>query len=260
MKRRAVVFVAWGDRFVAEVAACLERSPYLAEFDNYLITDLVTAVDIQGLQVVRVDFANEGLARKVEMVEHLPAGYDSYVFLDSDTTVIADLELGFRKAETHGMALAPAPHYSLDHFWGFDAVLRTEGIEPMGQLQYNTGVVFFSLTDETRHVFDLWRTLTERHWNIVANDQPYLSLAFEESGFLPYVLSISYNYRGFGEPISGIVRVWHSHGSMPRDLNDFDDAWPPRRAVPGRVLRSTHPVSAALEHARHIARKLFRRD
>lgn len=252
------MFIAWGGPYVAEVQACLDRSRGLKGIDAFLVTDSLTPAEMPGVTVKQVEFANEGFARKVELLEHLPSGYDSYLFLDSDTTVLDDISLGFDQAERHGLALAPAPHYSLDHFWGFAGIMRAEGVVPRGQLQFNTGVMFVSLTERTRTVLELWRDLAEKHWSTLQNDQPYLTLALEKLGVVPYVLSISYNYRAFGEPISGVVRVWHSHGALPEDLNEFEAAWPPRRAVPGRVLRAHGPLASAREYVSHRWRCFWR--
>ena len=60
-------------------------------------------------------------------------------------------------------------------------------------------------------------------------------MAMEMLRFNPYTLSISYNYRGVGDRISGDVRIWHSHGKMPENINDYEHVWPGRRAWPGKV-------------------------
>ena len=51
------------------------------------------------------------------------------------------------------------------------------------------------------------------------SDQPHLSLAMEMAGFNPYTLSPSFNHRGFGELVSGDVRVWHSAADPPGDAH-----------------------------------------
>jgi hypothetical protein len=37
----------------------------------------------------------------------------------------------------------------------------------------------------------------------------------EMLGFNPYTLSPSFNYRAFGELISGSIRIWHSYAPVP---------------------------------------------
>ncbi|MCW8922224.1 MAG: hypothetical protein OQK69_01150 [Gammaproteobacteria bacterium] len=229
-----IIFMAWGKKYVDEVMSCIENS-MLPDCDIVLITDKVTDVEEERLNVVRVDFKLSGLARKAELLDYIPKGYKSYLFLDSDTIVISDISAGFEKAELHGIAMSPAPHYSLDWFWGFDEVMKSEGVKTSGQLQYNTGVIFFLLNTETVEVFRKWFLLAEKYSHICENDQPYFSLAMEECDFNPYTLSIGYNYRGFGDAISGVVRIWHSHDKMPEDINNLECGWPPRRVVEGKM-------------------------
>lgn len=255
MNRFAVVFVAWGEPFVDEVATCIRRSaPYLADCDRVLVTDLDTPVAaVEGLvtHVIRAVFRHEGLLRKTELLGFLPDGYRGYLLLDSDTVVLGDLSLGFEKAMTHGIAASPAPHYSLDAFWGFSAIMEQEDTERRGQLQYNTGVIFFRPSPEVNAVFRRWGELGERYAEQFRNDQPFFTLALEQLGFNPYTLSISYNYRGFGDAISGDVRIWHSHGELPPGINDYTSSWPPRRAWPGEVV---HPPAEPRERGSRLQR------
>lgn len=238
MGKSAVVFLAWGERYTNEVLYCIDHSPTLNQYDLFIITDRISEIEHPNLQVIRVDFQSTGLLRKTELINFLPEGYEVFLFLDSDTVVLEDISLGFNKAAQHGIAVAPAPHYSLDYFFGFGEVMKSENMPISGQLQYNTGVIFFSSEESTESVFRRWRQLAEKYQEVRQNDQPFFSLALEQLGLNPYTLSISYNYRGYGDAISGVVRIWHSHKKMPEDINRFDLVWPPRRAIPGKVI---HP-------------------
>lgn len=239
MRKQAVIFLAWGEKYIKEVKFCIEQSKAIRDFECILITD--TETDLQNLpsgftEVIRAPFESEGLIRKAELIKFLPDNYDIFLFLDSDTVVIEDISLGFEKAEKFSIAVSPAPHYSLDYFFGFDQVMAAENVPCKGQLQYNTGIIFFKNTSVTRAVFECWMNLALKHQKICNNDQPFFSLAMEKLDFNPYTLSISYNYRGFGDAISGIVRIWHSHGDLPENINEFTIAWPPRRAEPAKVI------------------------
>lgn len=238
MKKQAVVFLAWGEKHLREVESCVKQSKAIKGYDHILITDGNTDVKIltcNFTEVIKASFETEGLLRKAELINFLPDNYCSYLFLDSDTVVIDDISLGFQKAERFDIAVSPAPHYSLDYFWGFDQIMNLEGIDCRGQLQYNTGVIFFKNSQMTKSIFMRWRELALRYQNKFMNDQPFFTLAMEELDFNPYTLSISYNYRGFGDAISGIVRIWHSRGKLPAKINTFKKAWPPRRAWPSKV-------------------------
>lgn len=238
MNKYAVIFLAWGEKYIKEVEHCIERSKAIQGFDRILITDEDTGLEQLGTdftRIIRAPFTTGGFLRKTEMINYLPHEYDVYLFLDSDTIVIEDISLGFDKAEKFSIAVSPAPHYSLDQFWNFDRIMTAEGVPCKGQLQYNTGVIFFRNTAAVRTIFRRWMDLAVRYQKQFSNDQPFFTLAMEQLDFNPYTLSISYNYRGFGDAISGIVRIWHSHGEPPANINEFEQAWPPRRAWPGKV-------------------------
>ncbi len=242
-KKRAVVFLAWGNRHIKQVFSCINKSN-LSGYSLILITDHSTKVPekVPGLEVVRAEFMHDGFLRKSELSVFSPKGYDSYLFLDTDTVVLEDISFGFEKAETHGIAMATATHYSLDHFWNAGDVMRKENLDASGQLQYNSGVMFFTLTDRVMNVFSHWRELAEWYHNeMFDDDQSLLSIAMEKLDFNPYTLSRNYNYRYTekripGEPISGVVRIWHSHSKVPQDINAFDTPWPPRSVVKGKMI------------------------
>src|SRR5256886_5771622 len=116
----------------------------LPPYPIFLITD--TATDIGGLpagiEVVRHDSQVAGKARKAEFFLCLPEQIETALLLDADTRVIGDVSLGFEKAEKHGIAMVPAPHYSLADFRDFRQVMLKEGVTPLGQIIYNSGVIF----------------------------------------------------------------------------------------------------------------------
>ncbi len=120
--------------------------------------------------------------------------------------------------------------------------MRKEKLSASGQLQYNSGVMFFTLTDRVADVFSQWRELAEWYRNEkYDDDQSLLSIAMEKLDFNPYTLSRNYNYRYLekripGEFISGVVRIWHSHSNVPQDINVFDTPWPPRSVVKGKTV------------------------
>jgi hypothetical protein len=222
--------MAWGDAYIDEVRCCLRES-LLPNCDRVLITDPKTCVKEGEFRVVRADFKRKGLFRKTELIRWLPEGYDSYLFIDSDTRVLVDIDLGFQKAEQYGIAVVPASHYSLDQFWGFGEVMQKEGVPLQGQLQFNSGVIFLSLREDVKKVLHLWSELGRKYDGTPYSDQPFLTLAMELMHFNPYALSPSYNYRAFGDLISGVIRIWHSRCALPDNINAFQEAWPPRRVL-----------------------------
>ena len=238
MYKRAVIWAAWGEKYVCQAI----KSWNTLRFQNYttiLVTDNETFNCVKQCDtfdmVIKANFQLLGNCRKSEVWKFIPGGFDSYLLLDVDTRVLADISFGFEMAEKWGLAMVPAAHYCLDYFWGFDKIMMSEGFVPKGQMQYNSGVIFFSLKEEVLRVFKKWNELAEKYklrW-----DQPLLTLAMELLDFRPYVLSFNYNYRGMGVPIIGNVRIWHTPHEPPAELNDQPGWWPMRYFVNGKFYR-----------------------
>jgi hypothetical protein len=240
--RRAIVYSAWGEDYVREASASALSAAQVG-VDRILVTDAASVPLVASgspfERVIEHNFALSSKLAKVEMLDVLPDDYDSFLYLDTDTTVLLDVGQGFERAERHGIAMAQAAHYSLEHFWGFGSVLDRVGFNSRDVLQYNSGVIFFTREPQAWQVLRDWRRLCEEasHEGITAWwDQPYLTLAMEMAAFNPYTLSIAYNYRNFGEPVSGFIRIWHSRIPPPPDVNSFDEPWPPRRFIGSKRL------------------------
>lgn len=214
---RAIVFLAWGSEAIESINRCLKESVDLF-YPVYLITDKETDTSqLPGnINIVETEFTISGNRRKNALVRDLPAGLSTVLFLDVDTIVLDDISLGFDMAEKFGIAMAPAPHYSLGDFRNFKEIMKSEGIKPRGQIVYNSGVIFLSLKHaKVRPIFDTALSLAEKYAGTPWGDQPFLSLAMELQEFHPYALSPSFNYRAFGELASGNIRIWHSYQPVP---------------------------------------------
>jgi hypothetical protein len=224
---RAIVFPAWGAEWIDRVGSCVRESQ-LPRYPIFLITDAATDISAlpAGIEVIRRDCQLSGKARKTEFFPCLPEQIETALFLDADTRVIGDISLGFEKAEQHGMAIVPAPHYSLADFRDFRQVMVNEGVTPLGQIIYNSGVMFCQPhRPEVRAVFDLTLSLAQKYRDKIWSDQTYLSLAMELKGFNPYTLSPSFNYRAFGELISGSIRIWHSYEPLPANAASLEKGY-----------------------------------
>lgn len=244
--KRAIVYLAWGRKYIEEAVRSATTAAIVG-VDRLLITNTESRgflpPDAPFERVIDHTFRLPGMLAKSEMVDLLPAEYESFLYLDTDTFILMDIDQGFEKAEQYGIAAAPAAAYSLEHFWGFEKVLAELGIRSRDILQYNAGVIFF-----TRYPA-AWRVMNKYHefcstvgggepsWT----DQPYLTLSMELFGFNPYTLSIAYNYRNFGEIANGRIRIWHSHELPPADVNEFDGNWPFRRFWNSRRLQEPPP-------------------
>jgi hypothetical protein len=180
----------------------------------------------EGIEVVRRDCQLSGKAKKTEFFTCLPQQIETALLLDADTRVLDDISLGFEKAEQHGMAVVPAPHYSLADFRDFRQVMLKEGVTPLGQIIYNSGVIFCAPhRPDVQAVFDRTLALAQKYRDREWSDQTYLSLAMEIEGFNPYTLSPSFNYRAFGELISGSIRIWHSYEPLPANAASLEKGY-----------------------------------
>jgi hypothetical protein len=224
---RAIVFFAWGAKHISLVANCVRESQ-LPPYPMFVMTDATTDVGglPAGIEVVRRDSQLSGKARKTEFFTALPKEIEVALLLDADTRVIDDVSLGFEKADKHGMAMVPAPHYSLADFRDFRQVMLKEGVTPLGQIIYNSGVIFCTPhRPDVRAVFELTLALAQKYRDQVWSDQTYLSLAIELQNFNPYALSPSFNYRAFGELISGSIRIWHSYEPLPPNAGSLEKGY-----------------------------------
>jgi hypothetical protein len=234
--KRAAIWFCWGSEYL-DLAV---QSASSVDMDRFLICPHEDLTDSVAAHFTGTICPASGLSRKLrdksKMFGLTPDGYDSFVFLDADTRVLGDLSFAFEKAEQHGIAMAPAPNYNLSEVPGFASVFEEVGQQRADQMQYNSGVIFFRRTEKVREVFTRWQELCEHTGASFKDaDQPFLTLAMEQLGFLPYVLSPAYNFRGNqGVLLAGGVRIWHNMAPPPSDINKFVSSWPPRRFRQGR--------------------------
>src|SRR5580698_1234974 len=160
--KKAIVWLCWGERFVREAAESA-RSTAAIEADRILIADAAGAAYARDnaafTSVIAIELEHRNNLEKSRLIDLLPDGYDTFLFLDTDTKIVGDVSLGFEKAEQHGIAMAPAPNYNLPEFFNFARIMRELGVEPAGQMMYNSGVVFFRLTAAVRQALERWRDL-----------------------------------------------------------------------------------------------------
>jgi hypothetical protein len=229
--KRAIVWICWGETFLAEAVESA-RTTLAIDADRFLITDEAgvrqaqQSTEFTALVAMNPVYGNN--LEKTRLIEFLPGGYDVYLFLDADTRVLGEVMLGFDKAARHGMAMVPDPQYNLTSNFGH--VMEQCGVKPADQTCYNSGVIYFQLTPSVRQVLERWRDLAPMGMpNNFARDQPFLILAMEQLGFVPYALSPLYNYRSVAEPAIGSIRIWHSHFPPPADVNEAKPLYPVRR-------------------------------
>jgi len=150
--------------------------------------------------------------------------FDETLYLDLDTVVLGNLDFGFQKAAAFGIAIAicEAP-------WG----KRYPKIFTGEQIEYNTGVVFF--TKKAEPVFDKWKELAKTVdsaivavgdqgvYTMPANDQGSFALAIEQTGFNPFVLPLNWNFRPqWHRSFFGPIKVWHDYADPPAFFTELN--------------------------------------
>lgn len=231
--RRAILYLTWGAGRERAVVESLTGSR-LPSCDAYWITDAPPARAPEGVRVVHASYAvRGGNTPKSELGRFIPPGYDSYLYLDTDTRVIGDIRLGFEMAEKAGLAMVPAVRYALAEYRNGRELMAELGIEEKGQQIYNSGVLFFRRSPEVVELFEEWQRLARRFGERIDSDQLALGLAMERCDVQPVALSASFNCRAYGERLVGDVRIWHSYDPVPPDLNRYPGV--DRRVVRGRV-------------------------
>ena len=253
----AVIHIGWGESYLDQIALSILDSIPL-NLPHFLITEENPPLKSEYRKlfdaVIEVNFEGSDINRKSEVLRHLPIEFDTWLFLDADTRILKPITLGFEKAKQHGLAIPIEVQYCLEAYTTFGRVLDSEKVERRGILHYNTGVIFFQLNAQVKELFRLWDDLCHKHEKINNNVQPYLTLAMEKLGFLPYVLSPSYSYRGFGELASGDIYIWHSYVHLPPNLNEYQKTWPMRRVYLGEVevvdIDRPYPIRATKQRIR----------
>lgn len=178
------------------------------------------------------------LLDKAKMYDLSP--FEETLFLDADTVVLDRLDMGFRKARVHGMALCicECPY-----------ARRFEGLKHHGDIvEYNTGAIWFDKLSRTvADVFHRWnlqsRLLDGRLTFMLngvptlmpLNDQASFALAVDRLDFVfnPFVLPMNWNFRPIWQKSwCGPIKVWHDYSDPPPAMLE----WNKSQAAPGAIL------------------------
>lgn len=229
--------VVWGKTHLNDLENNIKN--YKVDLNHFLITDnnSVNFIKDKSLfkDIIIVKFNTKGNIRCSEFFLHLhkiPKEYENIVFLDSDTIVLENIDLGFKVAKRFGMGIVIAPHADLN-FYMKTSIINRE-LDSSDYPVYNSGVVFFnrynqSVLNVLEEYYNLSRKIeTELKQNdksaveAAVSDQTMLSMAIAKLKFNPYSLDCTYNYRHFGEIISGKVKIWHSNNKVLSEINKVE--------------------------------------
>jgi len=167
--------------------------------------------------------ADGGKINKTRICSITP--FDETLFLDNDTIVMDRLDFGFEKAQKHGLACVInecpwARRYSDKRLTG-------------DMVEYNSGVLFY--TKQAKPLFDTWNRIfptTDASIHHIIDgkpcfmpvaDQGSFALAFHETGFLPFVLPINWNFRAeYYRRFCGPLKIWHSYAEIPPAIYEWN--------------------------------------
>ncbi|QWE20744.1 hypothetical protein [Polynucleobacter sp. AP-Kolm-20A-A1] len=185
-------------------------------------------------EIIKVDAPTGDLAslnKKASMFELSP--FDETLFLDIDTVVMGNLDFGFRKAAQFGLAMSicEAP-------WA----RRYPRIFVGDEVEYNTGVVFFSRKAEP--LFCEWKGLAltadttlvgandGKVYEVPVQDQGSFALAVEKTGFHPFVLPLNWNFRPLWHgSFFGPIKVWHDYADPPPFFDELNTYYSKKDSV-----------------------------
>jgi hypothetical protein len=207
MSTRGVIYVYWGDRIDSELKRSIDSLKRIHPELPHTCFKLP-----QG----------SSLLNKAGMAELSP--YDTTLFLDTDTVVLDRLDFGFEMAERHGLAccINECPWARRYADIGGD------------QIEYNTGVLFFTVT--ANPVFDAWKlrvasmdssivfTRGNQRLTMSHNDQAGFSQAIADTCFNPFVLPLNWNLRpAWHKTFFGPVKIWHDRSEVPMQLRFWNE-------------------------------------
>ena len=212
MAQRGVLYIVWGEDTVRVMQRSIDS---LRRHHPELPYHVVRLPD--GLSGYR------GLLEKARMLDFSP--FESTLFLDADTVVLGRLDFGFAQAERYGLACAICECPWAGRYNGLSGDL----------VEYNTGVVFFDR--KAKPLFDRWQALApvvdssfyhlppgSRQLAVMPhNDQASFAKAVEDTGFLPAVLPLNWNFRPrWHTSFFGPIRIWHDYMDVPQAILDMN--------------------------------------
>lgn len=183
---------------------------------------------------VHVERLPEGatLLDKARMFDLSP--FDVTCFLDADTVAMGNLDYGFEAAERHDLAccICECP-------WA-----RRYPTFTGDEIEYNTGVIFFSRHAE--RFFEEWEasigtpSYIDFHVSpnevkrMPLNDQASFTAAMRKTNTNPHVLPMNWNFRPlWHKSLFGPIKIWHDTANVPEGLHYYSDL----QAKPSTIIQ-----------------------
>lgn len=204
---RGVIYVYWGNKFEEELHRSMDS---LKRYHPDLPVEVFKLGD------------NSSHLNKTAMLDYSP--FDTTLYLDTDTTVLGNLDFGFDRAEKFGLAccINECP-------WARRFAEHTGDM-----VEYNSGVLFF--TKKAKPVFDMWKECSKTVDSSIrfylgdkvvmqpVADQGSFAAAMEKSNFNPSVLPFNWNFRPmWHKTFWGPIKIWHDHSDVPDWVHEWNE-------------------------------------
>ena len=200
---RGLIYVAWGDKCLAEAAESARHAKSVGGYPCALVADETASVDSVFDHVIRRPLAHN-YRDKILMCL---SPFQDTIFLDSDTRVVASLEplfALFRRFDLFAQPATGGVHYTV----GDVPILAFPEI--------SAGVIGFRRNNRVQRFFELWDSIydkVEREQGEGAWDQRSLRAAAWESDVrLTYISHEWQCCTYFGNILLTDVKIFHGRG------------------------------------------------
>ncbi|CAN5787567.1 hypothetical protein BH09VER1_BH09VER1_18480 [soil metagenome] len=217
---RGILYVATGDRFVAEARlSALSAKQHMPDLPTLLYTDRPVPAGSPFDEVRRLESPRHFFVDKVAPLAESP--FERTLFLDTDTFVCAPVYDLFTLLDRYDLALAHAP---LRH----DRPFTT----PTCFAELNTGVIAYRPNRSVKDLIARWASIYEEEVarSGPVSDQAAFRQAAYESAAKLYILPSEYNLRTVMPAATGRGTVKIIHGRAP-DLSRLADRLNRSRAI-----------------------------
>lgn len=155
--------------------------------------------------------------------DHAPFEINWYI--DSDVYLYGDPTYAIDKCAKHDLCLTHAPLYHLNYRSNIKSALKDE-VNSDDLIEYQAGWVMFKKSNQNKRLFKICQELALKYDDVKYNQQIF-SLAVEQSGVNPFILTPNWNFRGFHQHLHGELKGWHNHFPPPKKEIARDYNQPP---------------------------------
>ena len=103
----------------------------------------------------------------------------------------------------------------------------------------------FKKTNENMRLFKKCQELAFKYKSVTYNQQIF-SLAVEQSGVNPFILTPNWNFRGFHQHLHGELKCWHNHWPPPLSETNRNISQPPKIVEP--VIPFSYTFKQSVNH------------